>query len=168
MDAWGKALDVQNFEANNSEGRITLLGDPEGALTRKLDVEMTHPGPASVGIIGRCKRFALYAVNGEVKYVAISEAEDDPAGDDNPSRNTSQPSMQRAGHIAAPPLVIGAEEVPSPEATPTAPIMETANVHKERKSIAPFCYLAVRGILLLFCFWGLAWMVAALQTLLAS
>jgi len=85
MDAWGKALDVQNFEANNSEGRITLVGDPEGALTRALDVEMTHPGPASVGIIGRCKRFALYAVNGEVKYVAISEAEDDPAGDDNPS-----------------------------------------------------------------------------------
>jgi peroxiredoxin len=85
MDAWGKALELENFEANNSEGRITLLGDPEGALTRKLEMEMTHPGPASVGIIGRCKRFALYAVNGEVKYVAISEGENDPAGDDNPS-----------------------------------------------------------------------------------
>ena len=48
-------------------------------------MELDHPGPISVGIIGRCKRFALYAVNGEVRYVAVSEAFNDPAGDDDPS-----------------------------------------------------------------------------------
>ena len=77
-------MGVENAGAGE-EGRITLLGDPDGTLTKKLEMEMTHPGPASKGIIGRCKRFAVYAVNGEVKYVAISEAEDDPAGDDDPS-----------------------------------------------------------------------------------
>jgi peroxiredoxin len=85
MSAWAKDLGVEHFAAGDKEGPITLVGDPDGTLTKKLDMEMTHPGPASVGIIGRCKRFALYAVDGEVKFVAISEAEDDPAGDDDPS-----------------------------------------------------------------------------------
>ena len=85
MSAWAADMGVEHADANDTEGRITLLGDPSGELTKKLEMEMTHPGPASVGIIGRCKRFALYAVNGEVKYVAISEAEGDPAGDDDPS-----------------------------------------------------------------------------------
>ena len=77
-------MKVPHSEANDNDGRITFLGDPAGALTKYLDMEMTHEGPASVGIIGRCKRFALWAVNGTVKYVAISEGPDDPAGDDNP------------------------------------------------------------------------------------
>lgn len=59
---------------------IKFFGDPAADLTKALDVEMTHPGPPSVGIIGRCKRHAVYAVNGEVKFVAISEGPDDPAG----------------------------------------------------------------------------------------
>lgn len=85
MSAWANDLGVEHSEAGNMEGHFTFLGDPAGALTKKLDMELTHPGPASVGIIGRSKRFAIYAVNGEVKYVAVSEAEDDPAGDDDPS-----------------------------------------------------------------------------------
>lgn len=85
MSAWAADLGVEHAEAGDDAGRITLLGDPDGSLTKMLDMEMNHPGPASKGIIGRCKRFAVYAVNGEVKYVAVSEAEDDPAGDDNPS-----------------------------------------------------------------------------------
>jgi len=85
MSAWAENLGVDNAEANDSEGLITFLGDPFGTLTTKLDMELTHSGPASVGIIGRCKRFALYAVNGEVKFVAVSEGEDDPAGDSDPS-----------------------------------------------------------------------------------
>lgn len=84
MSAWAENLGVEHSEAGDKEGRLTFLGDPEAALTRKLEMELTHPGPASVGIIGRCKRFALYAVNGEVKLVQVSEAENDPAGDDNP------------------------------------------------------------------------------------
>jgi len=85
MGAWADDLGVEHSEAGDMEGRITFLADPAGALTQKLDMELTHPGPESVGIIGRSKRFAVYAVNGEVKYVAVSEAENDPAGDDNPS-----------------------------------------------------------------------------------
>jgi 2-Cys peroxiredoxin 5 len=94
MSAWAGNLGVGHCEANDTEGRITFLGDPTGSLTRELDMELTHPGPASVGIIGRCKRFALYAVNGEVRYVAVSEAEDDPAGDDDPSATLAPAIME--------------------------------------------------------------------------
>jgi len=84
MSAWAADLRVAHSEANDKDGMLTFLGDPSGALTAALDMEMTADGPKSDGIIGRCKRFAVYAVNGEVKYVAISESESDPAGDDNP------------------------------------------------------------------------------------
>lgn len=92
MSAWAEHLGVDHYEAEDDEGRLTLVGDPEGALTRKLEMELTHPGPLSVGIIGRCKRFAVYAVNGEVKLVRVSESEDDPAGDENPEE-TLAPAM---------------------------------------------------------------------------
>mmetsp|Transcript_33929 Transcript_33929/g.57610 ORF Transcript_33929/g.57610 Transcript_33929/m.57610 type:complete len:120 (-) Transcript_33929:274-633(-) len=95
MSAWASDQGVEHSDANDSEGSITFLGDPTAELTKKLDMEMIHPGPHSKGIIGRCKRFALYAVNGEVKYVAISEAEDDPAGDDDPSA-TLAPAIMNA------------------------------------------------------------------------
>ena len=85
MSAWAKDQGVEHCEAGDDGGRITFLGDPTGELTEKLDMQLTHAGPASVGIIGRCKRFAVWAVNGDVKYVAVSEADEDPAGDDNPS-----------------------------------------------------------------------------------
>lgn len=62
------------------------MGDPEGALTKALDMELTHPGPIGKGLLGRCKRSAIYAVNGEIKAVHISEAENDPAGDEDPSK----------------------------------------------------------------------------------
>jgi len=85
MTAWAEHQGVEHCAAGDDEGHLTFLADPFGELTTKLDMQLTHAGPASVGIIGRCKRFALYAVNGEVKYVAVSEGEDDPAGDDDPS-----------------------------------------------------------------------------------
>ena len=74
MKAWGKD---QKIEGTN----IRFMGDPAAELTKKLDMEMTHPGPASVGIIGRCKRHAMIVDDGEVKWFAISEDDDDPAGD---------------------------------------------------------------------------------------
>eukprot|EP00804_Cyclotella_cryptica_P012894 CCRYP_002248-RA/>CCRYP_002248-RA protein AED:0.37 eAED:0.37 QI:118/1/1/1/1/1/3/272/171 len=95
MSAWARDLGVQHYEADDNEGRITFLGDPEGVLTRQLEMELTHPGPISVGIVGRCKRFAIYAVGGVVKYVAVSEAEDDPAGDARPEA-TMADAMLRA------------------------------------------------------------------------
>lgn len=94
MGAWADSLGVDHSEADDTEGRITFLGDPEGVLTRKLEMELTHPGPASVGIVGRCKRFALYAVDGVVKYVAVSEADDDPAGDERPEATLAEAMLK--------------------------------------------------------------------------
>jgi Peroxiredoxin len=64
---------------------VTFFADPAADLTKALDMEMTHPGPPSVGIIGRCKRFAIHAVDGEIKFANVSEGPDDPAGDNDPS-----------------------------------------------------------------------------------
>ena len=66
--------------------------EPSAELTKALDMEMTHPGPPSVGIIGRCKRFALHAVDEEIKALVVSEGPDDPAGDSDPSA-TLAPAM---------------------------------------------------------------------------
>jgi len=78
MSAWAVDQGVEE------DSLVKLMGDPHAALTKALDLEMTHPGPSSVGIVGRCKRFALYVVDGIVKIVRVAEAEDDPAGDDYP------------------------------------------------------------------------------------
>lgn len=78
MMAWAEDQGV------TEESMVTLFGDPYGQLTEALDMEMTHAGPKSVGIINRCKRFALYLEDGIVKIVRVAEADDDPAGDDRP------------------------------------------------------------------------------------
>ena len=51
---------------------------------RQLDMELTAAGPKRKGLIDRCKRFALYSVDGVVKIVRIAESPEDPAGDDFP------------------------------------------------------------------------------------
>lgn len=88
MSAWADDQGVRG-------SMIKFLGDPSGALSKALDMEMTHPGPPGVGIIGRCKRHAVYVVNGEVKVVNVSEGEDDPAGDSDPS-NTMPDALLKA------------------------------------------------------------------------
>jgi len=88
MQAWAKDQKVES-------SMLQLMGDPAGELTKAVGMEMTHPGPISVGIIGRCKRFAMYAVNGEIKAINVSEAEDDPAGDSNPA-STMPEAMLKA------------------------------------------------------------------------
>jgi peroxiredoxin len=35
----------------------------------------------------RCKRFALYVVDGVIKMESVSEGPDDPAGDSDPSKS---------------------------------------------------------------------------------
>jgi len=66
---------------------VTFMADPAGTLTDALSMKMTHDGPPSVGIIGRCKRFALYVGDDEeIKATVVSEGPDDPAGDDDPSK----------------------------------------------------------------------------------
>jgi 2-Cys peroxiredoxin 5 len=78
MKAW-----AENQEVDGS--MLTFLGDPSRALTDALDMVLDHPGP--MGVLGykRCKRFALYIVDGVIKVVRVSEGPDDPAGDEDPS-----------------------------------------------------------------------------------
>lgn len=89
MKAWSKdqGVDDQKF--------VTLMGDPSAVFTKTIGMELIHPGPFGVGIIGRCKRFALYVESGTVKLVHVSEKPDDPAGDDFPE-STLAPAMIKA------------------------------------------------------------------------
>lgn len=86
MTAWAKDQGVDGHSL------ITMMGDPSGELTRALDVVLDHAGPVGVLGGGRCKRFALYVEDGTVKSVKMSEAPDDPAGDDNPEASCA-PSL---------------------------------------------------------------------------
>lgn len=79
MSAWADDQKVRG-------SMIKFMGDPSGALCSALDIELTDDGPIGKGLIGRCKRHALYVVDGVVKAFALSEAEGDPAGDDDPSK----------------------------------------------------------------------------------
>jgi hypothetical protein len=72
---------------------LTFLGDPLSEFTKALDLELTHPGPVSVLGPGRCKRFAMHVVNGEIKAVNVSEGPDDPAGDNDPSASLADGIM---------------------------------------------------------------------------
>lgn len=72
---------------------LTFLGDPNSELTKALDLELTDPGPVSKLGPGRCKRFAMHVVNGEIKAVNVSEGPDDPAGDNDPSASLADGIM---------------------------------------------------------------------------
>jgi len=87
MEAWAK-------DQKTGLSLLQLMGDPKGDLTKALDMELTHPGPAEVGLYGRCKRFAIYAVNGEIKAINIAEAEDDPAGDERPESTLADAMLE--------------------------------------------------------------------------
>jgi peroxiredoxin len=56
-------------------------------LTKALGLEMTHEGPRGVLGPNRCKRSAIYVVDGKVEVVNVSEAPNDPAGDSDPSKS---------------------------------------------------------------------------------
>lgn len=79
MGAWAKDQGVEG-------SMVTFLGDTRQEFTKALKMELTDPGPCSVLGQGRCKRFALYVVDGEIKYQAVAEAPGDPAGDSDPSK----------------------------------------------------------------------------------
>ena len=91
MDAWAEDQGVDQTDA----GLLTMMGDPSGTLTRSLGMVLNHPGPMSKLGYERCKRFALYVVNGVIKVVRVAEADDDPAGDDRPDV-TLAPAMIEA------------------------------------------------------------------------
>ena len=83
VQAWGEDIGIKN-------SMVSFVADLAATLTKALDMEMTHPGPPSVGIIGRCKRFAVHAVDGDIKTVRVSEGPDDPAGDSDPSATLAE------------------------------------------------------------------------------
>jgi len=87
MSAWAKDQAVAGSEF------ITMMGDPAGEFTKAVGMVMDHPGPnsvfgADVSKLFRSKRWAMYAVDGEVKILRVAEkgpaGEEDPAGDEFP------------------------------------------------------------------------------------
>jgi len=95
MAAWAKDQGVENWEITNDSGFVSFVSDPTSDFTLACGLEMTHPGPTGKGLLKRCKRFAMYVVDGEVKVITVSEYEDDPAGDDYPEM-TLPPAMIEA------------------------------------------------------------------------
>jgi len=63
MKAWGDSTGA-------STAGIAMLGDAEGQFTRAIGMEFTAP---AVGLIGRSKRFALYAEDGVVKVLHLED-----------------------------------------------------------------------------------------------
>lgn len=88
MRAWAK-------DQKTNGTMVTMLGDPLGEFTEACGMELAHPAPHSKGLVRRCKRWAMYVVNNVVEYVAVSEAENDPAGDNFPEA-TCAPAMIEA------------------------------------------------------------------------
>lgn len=81
MDGWAKDQGIEG-------SMITFMGDPSRAVTDALGMVLDHPGP--MGVLGykRCKRFAMFIEDGEIKAWKVSEGPDDPAGDEDPSATT--------------------------------------------------------------------------------
>jgi len=65
---------------------IEFVADTQAELTQALDLVISHPGPHHVlgAHTKRCKRSAIFVVNGVIKACSIAEAPDDPAGDAHP------------------------------------------------------------------------------------
>lgn len=84
-----------------SESIITFMGDPAADFTKALGMELTAEGPASLGLYGRCKRHAVYAEKGVVKYVVVAESEDDPAGDDHPEPTLAPALLEALSQLSA-------------------------------------------------------------------
>jgi len=78
MKAWAKDQGVEG-------SMLTFMADTRCELTRALGMAIGHPGPKSALGSIRCKRFVLIVQDGLVKHVEVSEAEGDPAGDNDPS-----------------------------------------------------------------------------------
>jgi len=78
MSAWAEAMKIAG-------SNITFLADTRSECTKALGLVLDHPGPMSVLGTNRCKRFAMYVVDGVIKHLEVSASESDPAGDDDPS-----------------------------------------------------------------------------------
>jgi len=78
MKAWAKDQKIEG-------SIITFLGDTRREFSEAVGMCMDHAGPKHALGSKRCKRFVLIVENGIVKNVEVSEAPDDPAGDNDPT-----------------------------------------------------------------------------------
>lgn len=92
MMAWAKDQGVENWEITNDEGFVSVVADASSSFTSACGMAITHEGPTGKGLLKRCKRHAMYVVDGVVKAINVSEYEGDPAGDDYPEM-TLPPAM---------------------------------------------------------------------------
>jgi peroxiredoxin len=91
MRAWGVHQNLTTVQDN----MITFMGDPLSEVTRKLKMELLNDAVIhDKGLVNRCKRFALYVDSCVVKYVAVSESTDDPAGDADPLATCHEAMLQ--------------------------------------------------------------------------
>lgn len=77
MKAWAKDQMIDG-------SIITFLADTRCEFTNAVGMCIDHPGVKDALGSTRCKRFVLVVDDGIVKNVEISEAEGDPAGDNDP------------------------------------------------------------------------------------
>merc|ERR1712048_265959 len=86
MQAWAKDKKIEG-------SIITFLADTRCEFTTRIGMCMEHEGPKdALGNI-RCKRFVLVVQDGIVKNVEVSEAPDDPAGDNDPEGPVTQKTL---------------------------------------------------------------------------
>lgn len=90
MKAWAKDQGITG-------SMITFLADTRAEFTEALGMFMDHPGPRDALGSARCKRFVLVCENGVVKNMEVSEAPDDPAGDNQPEGPVTQ--RTRVEHV---------------------------------------------------------------------
>jgi len=69
---------------NGKPSIVSFLADTRSELTQHLDMVLDHAGVMDALGNPRCKRFALLIEDGKVAAVNLSEAEGDPAGDNEP------------------------------------------------------------------------------------
>merc|ERR1712048_23368 len=77
MQAWAKDQKIEG-------SIITFMADTRCEFSEAIGMCMDHPGPKDALGNTRCKRFVLVVEDGTVKKVEVSEAPDDPAGDNDP------------------------------------------------------------------------------------
>jgi peroxiredoxin len=87
MKAWAKDQSI------TGDGLITFWADNLSVLTKALGMAITHPGPSGDLGPARSKRFVLLVEDGVVKFVQLSEAPDDPAGDNDAASPVAAETM---------------------------------------------------------------------------
>jgi len=90
MKAWAKDQKIEG-------SIITFLGDTRREFSEAIGMCMDHAGPKHALGSKRCKRFVLIVEDGIVKNVEVSEAPDDPAGDNDPTGTIT--AKTRVEHI---------------------------------------------------------------------